>query len=75
MRPMKSGTGEEVIKEDAIGQRSPFEDAKFWETTRREAAFPTYSYGVSNSIPLFPTLSRPTMRGFPRFPIALEVCR
>jgi hypothetical protein len=75
MQPIGVGTNGRVIKRDAKRQRSPFEDGKLWETTRREAAFPTYSHRVANSIPLFPTLFRPTIRGFPRFPIALEARR
>jgi hypothetical protein len=68
MHPLGMGTKEEVIKGDAKRQRSPFEDGKYWENTRDDATFPTYSHGLSNFIPLFPTLSRPTIRGFPRFP-------
>ena len=75
MRPKNMGTKGRVIKRDAKRQRSPFEDGKNPENTRREAAFPTYSHGPANSIPLFSTLSRPTIRGFPRFLIAQEACR
>jgi len=75
MRPKNMGTKGRVIKRDAKRQRSPFEDGKYWERTRDDAAFPIYSHGLANSIPLFSTLSRPTIRGFPRFPIAQEACR
>ena len=75
MYPMKTGAKGSVFMRDAICQRRTFEDGKQWENTRHEAAFPTYSHGPANSIPLFPTLSRPTIRGFPRFPIAQEACR
>ena len=75
MQPIEVGTKGRVIKRDAKRQRSPFEDGKSWETMRPGAVFPTYSYRATNSIPLFPTLSRPTIRGFPRFPIAQEGCR
>jgi len=75
MHPLGMGTKVRVIKGDAKRQRSPFEDGKSWETMRPGAVFPTYSYRATNSIPLFPTLSRPTIRGFPRIPIAQEGCR
>ena len=75
MYPMETGAKGSVFMRDAICQRRTFEDGKQWENTRHEAAFPTYSHAGANSIPLFPTLSRPTIRGFPRFPIAQEACR
>ena len=75
MQPIGVGTKGGVIKRDAKRQRSPFEDGRNRESPRQEAAFPTYSYWPANSIPLFSTLSRPTIRRFPRFPIAQEACR
>ena len=69
------GIKEGVIKRDAKRQRSPFEDGKHWEKVRPEAEFLTYSHGPNNSIPILPTLSRPTIRGFPTFPADRQECR
>jgi hypothetical protein len=73
MHPIKMGTKGEVIKGDAIGQRSPFEDGNFWETTRRDAAFPGPSHEPSHFIPPSPEFSRAVTRLFPRFPTARGV--
>ena len=62
------GIKEAVIKRDAKRQRSPFEDGKHREKARPEADFLTSSHGPNNSIPILPTLSHPTIRGFPPFP-------
>ena len=75
MQPIEVGTKGRVIKRDAKRQRSPFEDGKYWEKVRPEAAFLTYSHGPNNSILFLPTLSHPTIRGFPRFPADRQECR
>ena len=74
MHPIVMGIKEGVIKRDAKRQRSPFEDGKYWESTRDDAAFPIYSHGLGNSIRLFPTLSRPAIRDFPQFPTGQQGC-
>jgi len=75
MQPIGVGTKEGVIKRDAKRQRSSFEDGKYWESTRRDAAFLTYSHELTQSLPQLPTFSRAVARNFPRFSAARQECR
>ena len=66
--PIRMGVRGGVLRMRRNRSNSLFEDGKCREKTRQEAAFLTYSHWPNNSIPYLPTLSCPTIRGFPRFP-------